>query len=88
MDEAFRDKLTGLPNREACVIRLERCQERLRDTEGYTFALMFLDLDRFKVVNDTFGHLVGDQLLAAVASRIRNCLRKGRGDSGRTLRRR
>ena len=80
VDEAFRDKLTGLPNREACVIRLERCQERLRETAGYAFALMFLDLNRFKVVNDTYGHLVGDQLLAAVASRIRNCLRKGRGD--------
>ena len=81
VDNAFRDKLTALPNREACVIRLERCRERLlRDTGGYTFAVMFLDLDRFKVVNDTFGHLVGDQLLAAVASRIRNCLRKERGD--------
>ena len=80
VNDAFQDKLTGLPNRQACVIRLERCQERLRDTGGYAFALMFLDLDRFKVVNDTFGHLVGDQLLAAVASRIRNCLRKERGD--------
>ena len=80
VDDAFQDKLTGLPNREACVIRLERCVERLSAGGSYVFAVMFLDLDRFKVVNDTFGHLIGDQLLAAVASRIRNCLRKERGD--------
>ena len=81
VDDAFRDKLTGLPNREACVVRLERCLDLLRETRSYLFAVMFLDLDRFKVVNDTFGHLIGDQLLAAVAGRIQSCMRKNRGDT-------
>ena len=81
VDDAFQDKLTGLPNRQACVVRLERCLDLLRETRGYLFAVMFLDLDRFKVVNDTFGHLIGDQLLAAVAERIQNSLRRNRGDT-------
>ena len=80
VEETFRDKLTTLPNREACMIRLERCLERLRGDESYLFAVMFLDLDRFKVVNDSFGHLVGDQLLAAAASRVKSCLRDSRSD--------
>ena len=81
VDDSFQDKLTGLPNRQACVVRLERCLDLLREIRGYLFAVMFLDLDRFKVVNDTFGHLIGDQLLAAVAERIQNCLRRNRGDT-------
>ncbi len=80
VDEAFRDKLTDLPNREACMIRIERCLQRLRGDDSYQFAVMFLDLDRFKVVNDSFGHLVGDQLLAATASRIKACLRDSTSD--------
>ena len=80
VDETFRDKLTNLPNREACMIRLERCLQRLRGDQSYLFAVMFLDLDRFKVVNDSFGHLVGDELLAAAASRIKSNLRDSTSD--------
>ena len=79
INEVFEDRLTGLANRKALTVRLERAVERMRQ-EHYLFAVIFMDLDRFKVVNDTHGHVVGDQLLASVASRLRNCLRERRGD--------
>ena len=74
---AFHDALTGLPNRKSFYIRMveEIDQSRRRGSE-YTWALLFLDLDRFKNVNDTLGHETGDQLLKEIAGRIRRCLRK------------
>lgn len=72
---AFHDKLTGLPNRALFMDRLEHAIERTKRREDYLFAVLFLDLDRFKVVNDSLGHMVGDQLLLAIASRIKACLR-------------
>ena len=69
LEDSFRDKLTGLANREALVVRLERALEHARKGEAGLFAVMFLDLDQFKVVNDSLGHLAGDQLLAATAGR-------------------
>lgn len=70
---AFHDTLTGLPNR---AMFTERVEGRLahRSSEGEPVVL-FLDLDDFKIVNDTLGHGVGDRLLVAVSDRIRNCLR-------------
>ncbi len=79
INDAFEDRLTGLANRKAFTIRLERAVERMRE-EQYLFAVIFMDLDRFKVINDSHGHLFGDHLLSAVASRLRNCLRERRGD--------
>ncbi len=70
------DPLTGLPNRIHVMDRLERSIERSRRNPAERFAVLFLDLDCFKVVNDSFGHLIGDQLLIALARRLEACLRK------------
>jgi diguanylate cyclase (GGDEF)-like protein len=68
------DALTGMPNR---VLFQERMEQALaRFGRGAPFALLFLDLDRFKAVNDTLGHGAGDQLLCAVAGRINDCVRE------------
>jgi diguanylate cyclase (GGDEF)-like protein len=74
--QALSDQLTGLPNREAFRRAVARCIEQSRQTEaGSRFALMFLDLDRFKLVNDSLGHAAGDQLLMAVANKLYQCIR-------------
>jgi diguanylate cyclase (GGDEF)-like protein len=74
--EALHDRLTGLPNRVLMLERLEISFLRNRRS-GLTSALLFIDLDRFKSVNDSFGHAVGDELLVAVANRLRDELRPG-----------
>jgi diguanylate cyclase (GGDEF)-like protein/PAS domain S-box-containing protein len=71
------DVLTGLPNRILFMDRLGRSVERAKYRKGYLFAVFFLDLDRFKVVNDSLGHLIGDQLLIATARRLQGCLHTG-----------
>jgi diguanylate cyclase (GGDEF)-like protein/PAS domain S-box-containing protein len=69
------DALTGLPNRVLFVDRVGRAVERARRNPVYRFAVLFLDLDRFKLVNDSLGHHLGDQLLIAIARRLESCLR-------------
>jgi diguanylate cyclase (GGDEF)-like protein len=72
--QAYHDSLTGLPNRAQLADSLARM---LDATSGQGVALLFLDLDDFKTVNDTLGHGVGDELLVQVANRIRNSIRPG-----------
>jgi diguanylate cyclase (GGDEF)-like protein/PAS domain S-box-containing protein len=74
---AVHDALTGLPNRKAFLDRLFRSLRRAQRAGGYQFAVLFLDLDRFKLVNDSLGHVTGDQLLVALAARLNDCLRPG-----------
>ena len=69
------DALTGLPNRVLFMDRLGRSFEKARRQKDSTLALIFLDLDGFKLINDSYGHLIGDQLLVAIANRLETTVR-------------
>jgi diguanylate cyclase (GGDEF)-like protein/PAS domain S-box-containing protein len=74
---AYYDTLTGLPSRRLLTDRLERAVARHVRNDGFDFAVLFMDVNRFKVVNDSLGHLTGDQLLVAVARRLEANMRPG-----------
>jgi diguanylate cyclase (GGDEF)-like protein/PAS domain S-box-containing protein len=75
--EALYDPLTNLPNRAFLDDLLRRAMRRVKRQPEYTFAVLFVDLDRFKQVNDTLGHATGDRVLAEVAKRLQTCVRPG-----------
>lgn len=77
LHDAFHDVLTGLPNRALFMERLGSAIERSKLNSCYLFAVLFLDIDRFKVINDSLGHMIGDRLLVAIAHRLKTCLRTG-----------
>lgn len=74
---ASHDALTGLPNRAEFMKHLQLAIERSKTLENSRFAVLFLDLDRFKVINDSLGHVIGDKLLSAIAERLNSLVRPG-----------
>lgn len=74
---ALHDTLTNLPNRVQFMNDLRQAVERAKGNDYARFAVLFLDLDRFKVINDSLGHAVGDKLLIAIAEKLASCVRPG-----------
>ena len=77
LHDAFHDSLTSLPNRALFLDHLKLAINHCRRRKSYMFAVLFIDVDRFKVINDSLGHMVGDEFLIAIARRLENCLRDG-----------
>ena len=75
--DATHDALTGLPNRAHFTDRLHQVIAGRKESSNNGFAVLFLDADRFKVINDSLGHMFGDQLLIGIAERLKKCLRPG-----------
>lgn len=74
--QALHDALTGLPNRTLFMEHLTKTIQRHQRNQDYLFAVLFIDLDRFKITNDNWGHAVGDQLLIAIAQILKECCRE------------
>ena len=75
LHDALHDTLTGLPNRALLEDHLQLTIARAKRRHNLRFAVLFLDVDRFKLVNDSLGHMIGDQLLVGIARRLEKCLR-------------
>jgi len=75
--DALHDSLTNLPNRPLFMERVRQAINHSKRNPKYLFAVMFIDLDRFKMINDSLGHIVGDQFLQSIAKLLASCLRGG-----------
>lgn len=75
LHDALHDTLTGLANRALFVDRLQCAMKQVERCDRYLFAVLYLDLDRFKAINDSLGHGAGDQLLVTIAQRLEGCVR-------------
>lgn len=73
--DALHDSLTGLPNRVLLMEYIEQSIKRIQRHPDYLFAVLFIDLDRFKIINDSLGHIVGDRLLIAIARKLQGIVR-------------
>jgi diguanylate cyclase (GGDEF)-like protein len=73
--DVLHDRLTGLPNRAMLIDRIEQCIRRRKRDQNYLFALLFMDMDDFKVVNDSLGHEAGDRLLVGISQRLSGAVR-------------
>ncbi|MGL5872457.1 MAG: two-component system response regulator [Xenococcaceae cyanobacterium] len=76
LHHALHDSLTGLPNRNLLTEHLQKALQRSKRNPNYLFAVLFIDLDRFKIINDSWGHSVGDRLLIAIARILQECSRE------------
>lgn len=74
--QALHDPLTGIANRTLCVERIDTALQRVRRRPDYRYAVIFLDIDRFKQINDTLGHTAGDAVLVEIAGRLRASVRE------------
>jgi diguanylate cyclase (GGDEF)-like protein len=76
IEDALHDALTGLPNRALLMERIEFAIQHAKRYPDYLYGLLFIDLDRFKAINDSLGHLMGDRLLITVANLLKECVRE------------
>jgi diguanylate cyclase (GGDEF)-like protein len=76
LSQSLHDALTGLPNRVLLMEHLQKALQRSQRNKDYYFAVLFIDLDRFKIINDSWGHAVGDQLIVAISQVLKDCTRE------------